>query len=69
MCSVVDLGEVLKIKVRVDLRGRNIGMTEQFLDATQILTRFEQMGCEGMAKHMRVHMDAETLSLRPLTDA
>ena len=37
---VVHLGEVLKIEMGVDLRGRDIGMTEQLLNGAQIGTRF-----------------------------
>ena len=31
---VVDLGKVLKIKVGIDLRGADIGVSQQFLDRT-----------------------------------
>ncbi len=43
MCSVVYFGEMLKIKVRIDLGGGNIGVPEQFLNTTQILAGFKQM--------------------------
>jgi len=31
MCGVVDAGEMLKIEVRINLRGCDIGVSEQFL--------------------------------------
>ena len=33
---IVYLGEMLKIKVRVDLRGRDAGMAQEILDRPQI---------------------------------
>jgi hypothetical protein len=44
MCLVVYLGQVLEVKVRIYLGGTDIGVTEEFLDATQIVARFEQVG-------------------------
>ena len=32
--------------VGVDHRGLHVGMTQQFLDCTNVIPRFEQMGCE-----------------------
>lgn len=36
MRLIINLCQMLKIKVRVNLRGRDIGMTQQFLHRTQI---------------------------------
>jgi hypothetical protein len=36
MRLIINLGQMLKIKVRVNLSGRDIGMTQQFLHRTQI---------------------------------
>ncbi len=36
MGFVVDLGEVLKVEVGIDLRGRDIGVAEQLLDSAQV---------------------------------
>ena len=36
VCLVIDLFEVLKIKVGVYLRGRDISMAQQFLDRPKI---------------------------------
>ena len=43
MRSVVYLGEVLKVKVCVYLRRRDVGVAQEFLDAAQIVARLEQM--------------------------
>src|SRR5262245_25436479 len=69
MRGIVDLGEVLKIKVRIHLRGRNIGVTEQFLHAAQILARFEQVRREGVPEHVRMHVHAEARASCPLRDS
>jgi hypothetical protein len=67
--SVVDLGEVLEIKVRIDLRRRDIGVTQQFLHPAQVLARLEQMRRERMAEQVRVNVPAQTLAARPARDA
>ena len=61
MREIVDAGEVLKIKVGVDLGGRDVGMTQQFLYAAQILARLEQMRCKGVAKEVRVDVHRQAL--------
>ena len=37
---------------RVDLRGGNVGMSQHFLDHTQICAPTKQMSGKGMAQHM-----------------
>lgn len=69
MRCVVNSRQMLKIKVGVDLGGRDVGMAEQFLNAAQVLARFEQVGGEGMAEHVRIDMDADALQTRPARDA
>ena len=61
MREIIDAGEVLKIKVGVDLGGRDVCMTQQFLDAAQILARLEQMRCKGVAKEVRVDVHRQAL--------
>jgi hypothetical protein len=41
--------------VRVQLRGREVGVAEHLLDASEVCPALEQVGGEGMAKQMRVH--------------
>lgn len=43
--------------MRVDLGGGQIGMTEQFLHGTQILTGFEDMRSKGVSHEMRRALD------------
>lgn len=40
------------VEVRVDLRGRQIGMTKHFLDGTKIRAALEKMRREGMPQQM-----------------
>ena len=60
MSLVVYLGQVLKIKVRVDLGRRNVRVPQQLLNTAQILTGFEQMRRERVT---------EGVAGRPLLDA
>src|ERR1700752_2853254 len=69
VCSVVDAGEVLEVKMSVDLRRRDVGVPQQLLDATQLPARFEQVGGEGMPEEVRMHVHAQALALRPVVDA
>ncbi len=43
MSFVVYLGEVLEVKVSIYLRRADIGVAEQLLDTTQVVTRLEQV--------------------------
>ena len=43
MGLVVYLGEILEVKVRVYLRSPDIGMTEEFLHAPQVMARFQEV--------------------------
>lgn len=43
MGLIVNAGEVLEIKVGVNLGRGDVGVAEQFLDTPQILARFEQV--------------------------
>jgi hypothetical protein len=55
MGFVVNLGEPLKIKVRIDLRCCNLGMTEELLNGPQVPAGLQQMACKGVAQHMRMN--------------
>ncbi len=65
MCGVVDAGQMRKIEVGIDLRGADVGVTQQFLHAAQIGAGLEQMSCKRMTKHMRVDMQRRSLAARP----
>ena len=66
---VVDLGEVLEIKVSIDLRGADIRMTEQFLHRPQVATGFQQVAGKGMPQGMWVDITRGTLPSCPVLDA
>src|SRR6266699_6389612 len=67
--SVVDAGEVLEVKVGVDLGARDIGVTQELLDAAQLPARLEQVRGEGVPEQVWVHVHAEPLAPRPVGDA
>ena len=46
MRPIVYLGQMLEVKMGVDLRRGDIGMAEEFLDTAKIVARLEQMGRE-----------------------
>ena len=48
MRLIVHAGQVLEIKVGVDLGGADIGVAQEFLHGTQIAAGFQQMAGEGM---------------------
>ena len=52
MESAMDFDEITSVYMGIDLRRRNIGMSEQFLDDAQIGAAFEQMRCKRMPEGM-----------------
>ncbi len=66
MGRIVDLGEVLKIKVGVNLSGCYVRVAQQFLYAAQVLAGFEQVRGERVAEHVRMNVHAQALVLRPV---
>jgi hypothetical protein len=65
---VIDLGQVLKIQVGVDLGGADIGMAEEFLDGAQVAGGFQQMAGEGVAQQVGVQVAAGALYRRPVLE-
>ena len=53
MRRVVDLRQVLKIEMGVNLRGGDVDVAEQFLNRAQIGTRFQHVSGEGVTQHVR----------------
>ena len=51
---IIYLGEMLKIKVSIDLGRADVRMPEQLLDRPQITAGLHHMGCKAMAKQMRI---------------
>ncbi len=68
MCSVVYLGKMLEVKVRIHLGSRDIGVPEQFLDAAEVMTGLEQMGGERMPEQMWEDFCIDALVLVPMGD-
>ena len=64
MSAVVDLGQMLKIKMGVDLGGGYVAVTKQLLYGPKVTTGFQKMAGKGMAKHMRVHVPPQPVALR-----
>ena len=50
--SVVYLGDILEVKMRIDLRGRNAGVAEHLPPRRSCRT--QHVAREGVAQHMRV---------------
>ena len=69
MCLVVYLGEVLEIKVGIDLGRRDVRMPEQFLNPPQVVTRLEYVRCERVPKQVREDIGVDALATRPVLDA
>ena len=67
MSFVVDTGEVLEIKMGVNLGRRNIGVAEQLLHATQIPTRFKDMRRKRMPEQVGVYAQAHSLPPSPVS--
>src|SRR6185437_751259 len=66
--GVVNAGEVLEVKVGVDLGRGDVGMPQQFLYPAQLGAGLEQVRGEGMAEKMRIDMGGEALAARPVRD-
>jgi len=56
VCTEVDVLQPLGRQVRVDLGGREVGVTEHLLQRAQIAPAREQVGGEAVAKRMRAHL-------------
>src|SRR6185369_2779720 len=51
--ALIHCQKPLAVDAGIDLRGRERGVAEQFLDRAQIAAAAEQMGGEGMPQRMR----------------
>ena len=58
--------EPLLVHVRVNLRRRNIGVTEHLLDDSQIRTVSQQVGREAMPQKVRIHIFFQATAPRVL---
>ena len=65
MRLVVDLGQVLEVEVRVNLRAGNARVTQQLLHGAQIAGGLQQVRGERMSQHVRVDVPSESPLDRP----
>ena len=56
MRFVIDAGEMLKIKMGVNLGRADVGMAEQFLHAAEVTAGLQHMAGKGMAQHVGMHI-------------
>src|SRR5690606_39109270 len=61
---VVNMGQVLEIKVSVNLRCGQIGVPQQLLDPAQVVAGFQQVRGEGMPEQVRVQVHGQPLPAR-----
>ena len=52
--GIVSAGQMLKIQTGVDLRGTDVGVTQQLLHRPQITAGLQQVAGKRMAQHVRV---------------
>ena len=62
----IDLGQLRSVDMRVDLRGRNIGMAQNLLQHTQVGTAREHVGGKGVAQGMGMEPHQPHLTPIPL---
>lgn len=62
----IDLGQLRAVDMRVDLRGRNIGMAQNLLQHTQVGTAREHVGGKGVAQSVGVEPNQPHLAPIPL---
>ena len=55
MGCIIGLGQVLKVEPGVNLRGADVGMTQQLLYATQVTARLQHMASKRVAQHVWMH--------------
>src|SRR5690349_8489322 len=65
----VRAGQMLEIKVGIDLRRGDVGVAEQLLHPAQFSTGFKEMGGERVPEKVRVDMLREPLLAGPVGDA
>ena len=66
MRLVVDLGQILEVEVRVDLRAGDARVAEQLLHGAQIARRLQQVRGERVPQHVRMHVAGQSALDRPL---
>src|SRR5699024_4273851 len=69
MCIIISAGQMLKIKMRVHLRGGNAGVAEQLLHRTQVAAGLEHVGGEGVAQQMWMDASIEPAASAPVVES
>src|SRR5688500_13465177 len=69
MGCVVNAGQVLEIKMGINLRRGDVGMAEELLYATQFSARFKQVRGEGVRDEVGMDLDPEPLTAAPVGDS
>ena len=69
MGLIIDLGQVLKIQVRVDLCRADIRMPQQLLNGTKIGRGFKHMRGKGMPEHVGMQRYIQALASCSLAKA
>lgn len=64
MCRQIDLGQLRTIDMRVDLRRRYIGVSQDLLQHAEVRAAREHMGGKGVAQ--RVRMESRQPHLAPV---
>ena len=69
MRLVVYLGEVLEIKVSVDLGRRDVGVAQEFLYPPEVVARLEDVGGKRVPEQVREYICIDALPAGPVLDA
>ncbi len=69
MGGIVNLRQMLKIQMCINLRGSDTRMTEHFLYGAQIARGLQHVAGEGVAQHVRMHVQPKTALFRPVRQA
>ena len=69
MKFLVDVPQPVAGDVRVNFRGADVRVTEQFLDHPQVRAVFQQMSGETMPQHVRRDVACGTRPADPVLDA
>jgi hypothetical protein len=65
MRFIINIGQMLEVKMGVYLCGTNIAMTEQLLYGSQILAGFEQVAGKRMPQHVGMNRFVYTFFFAP----
>lgn len=64
MSLIIRFGQMLKVQSGVDLRRRDVGVTQHLLHRSQVLRGLQNVAGEAMAQHVRMYMCGQASRLR-----